>query len=126
VSERTFQVLVGDDHEDSALSLALVLEAAGYAVRAETSGRAVFDAATEQRPDAIFLDIGMPVLNGYEVCRLVRAEPWGANVLIVALTGRGHDDDRRKSSEAGFNHHFVKPIDPDKLISLLRAREFRG
>jgi len=114
------RILIGDDHEDSARSLALVLEIAGYEVHTAMDGRAVLDAAIDQHPDAIFVDISMPTMDGYEVCRSVRAESWGENVLIVALTGRGHDDDRRKSAEAGFDYHFVKPIDPDKLISLLR------
>ena len=67
----------------------------------------------------MFLDIGMPKLNGYEACRQIRAQPWGASIVIFACTGWGQVDDLRKSKEAGFNHHLVKPVDPGSLNDLL-------
>ena len=71
------------------------------------------------RPDVILLDIGMPKLNGYETCRRIREQPWGKNALLVALTGWGQDEDKRRSREAGFDHHMVKPVDPSALEKLL-------
>ena len=73
------------------------------------------------RPDLLVLDIGMPVLNGHEVCRRLRAQPWGADATVVALTGWGQDDDRARSREAGFDYHFVKPVNFAALDELLRS-----
>ena len=70
-------------------------------------------------PDIVFLDISMPRMDGYEVCRRVRAQPWGKDIVVIALTGWGQEDDRRRSEEAGFNGHLVKPVDYDKLLDLL-------
>jgi CheY-like chemotaxis protein len=72
-------------------------------------------------PDVALLDIGLPGMNGYEVCRRLRQEPWGAAMTIVALTGSGMDDDRKRSSEAGFDTHIVKPVDHDALMELLAS-----
>ena len=67
----------------------------------------------------ILLDIGLPKLNGYEACRRIREQPWGEDVVLIALTGWGQEDDGRRSHEAGFDHHMVKPVDPDALMKLL-------
>jgi CheY-like chemotaxis protein len=79
------------------------------------------EAAATFRPDVILLDIGLPKLNGYEACRRIREEPWGKNIVMVALTGWGQDEDRQKSREAGFNGHMVKPIDHAELMKLLAS-----
>ena len=71
------------------------------------------------RPDVILLDIGMPKLNGYEVCRRIRQQPWGKSMTVIAMTGWGQEDDRRKSQVAGFDFHLVKPVDLDVLFKLL-------
>jgi CheY-like chemotaxis protein len=71
------------------------------------------------RPDVILLDIGMPKLNGYDTCRAIRQQPWGGNTVIVAVTGWGQAEDRRKSQEAGFDYHLVKPVDPAAIEKLL-------
>ena len=71
------------------------------------------------RPDVILMDLGMPKLNGFEACRRIREQPWGRNVVIVAQTGWGLDDDKRKSQEAGFDFHMVKPVDPAALAKML-------
>lgn len=114
-------MLVGDDYEDSVVSLALVLESLGYEVKTATDGRAAFELAMDYQPDVVLLDIGMPTMNGYEICRGIRTdEAWGKSALIVALTGRGREDDKRRSREAGFDLHVVKPIDPNSLMGLLR------
>jgi CheY-like chemotaxis protein len=78
-----------------------------------------FDVAAAFRPHVILLDIGMPKLNGYDTARRIRQEPWGKNVLLVALTGWGQEEDMRRSQEAGFNAHMVKPVDPAVLGELL-------
>ena len=69
----------------------------------------------------ILLDIGMPKLNGYEACRRIREQPWGKNAFLVAMTGWGQDEDKRRSQEAGFDHHLVKPVDPAALEKLLSS-----
>ncbi len=71
------------------------------------------------QPDIVLLDIGMPKLNGYETARRIREKPWGRGVVLVALTGRGQDEDRRKSQEAGFDAHMTKPVEPGALENLL-------
>ena len=73
-------------------------------------------------PDTALLDIGMPQLNGYEVARALRQEPWGAGITLIALTGWGQESDRQKAIDAGFDRHLTKPIDPDALESLLTER----
>ena len=82
-------------------------------------------AAAAYRPDMILLDIGMPKLNGYEACRRIREQPWGKGILIAALTGWGQEEDKRRSHEAGFDHHLIKPVEPaaiEKLLVELEAR----
>jgi CheY-like chemotaxis protein len=79
--------------------------------------------AEELRPEVIVLDIGMPRLNGFEACRRIRAQPWSTGVVMIALTGWGQDEDRRRSMDAGFDRHLVKPVDPlvlEKLLSDLK------
>jgi CheY-like chemotaxis protein len=105
------RVLVVDDSRDAALLLGKVIELLGNEVRLAGDGQEAIDVATEFRPDAIFMDLGMPMLNGYEAAQIIRQQEWGQNVLLVALTGWGQDDDRRRTKEAGFNHHLVKPVE---------------
>jgi CheY-like chemotaxis protein len=112
-----------DDNVDSANSLAMLLGEIGNEIRTANDGLAALEAAGEFRPDVMLLDIGMPKLNGYEVARRVRAEPWGGKVFLVALTGWGQDDDRCKSAEAGFDHHLVKPVRLATLEELLATFE---
>jgi CheY-like chemotaxis protein len=77
------------------------------------------DVAGEFRPDVVLLDIGLPRLNGYEACRRIRSQPWGTHMVLIAVTGWGQEEDRRRSHEAGFDHHMVKPVDPQALMRLL-------
>ncbi len=91
----------------------------GNTVREAYDGPEAIDAAREFRPDALLLDIGLPTLDGYEVCRRIREEPWGGDVLVIALSGWGQPEDRRKSKAAGFDHHLVKPVRHDQLTDLL-------
>lgn len=119
------RILVVDDNVDAASSLAMMLKIMGHEVRTAHDGLEGVEVATAYRPDLILLDIGMPKLNGYEVCRRIREQPWGKNLFLVALTGWGQDEDRRRSQEAGFNHHLVKPVEPAALEELLAALESR-
>jgi signal transduction histidine kinase len=113
------RVLVADDNADSASSLALMLEILGHEVRTAQDGQEAVEAAEAFRPDVILLDIGMPRMNGYDACRRLREQPWGAGVFIAALTGWGQDEDKRRSREAGFDRHIVKPVEPAALEATL-------
>jgi signal transduction histidine kinase len=112
---RIRRVLVADDDSDSMTSLAMMLRLMGSEVRTARDGLEAVRIADEFRPDVILLDIGMPVLDGYDACRRIRSETWGAGIVIVALTGWSQEEDRRKSEAAGFDRHLVKPVDPDVL-----------
>ncbi len=113
------KVLVADDNEDAAESLVAILRIMGNSVRQATDGAQAVEIASEFEPDVVILDIGMPKLNGYEVCKRIREKPWGQKAFVVALTGWGQDDDKRRTREAGFDHHLVKPVNPDVLERLL-------
>ncbi len=106
------RVLIVDDNLDASASLGLVLRSLGYETRAAGDGLAGFEAAAEFRPDVALLDLGMPKLNGYDLARRIRGEPWGQGMLLIAVTGWGQDQDRARSADAGFDHHLVKPIAP--------------
>jgi CheY-like chemotaxis protein/anti-sigma regulatory factor (Ser/Thr protein kinase) len=112
-------ILVVDDNHDSAESLALVLRMKGHDVRTVHDGVAAVEEAARSRPDLILLDIGLPGLNGFDVARQIRRQPGAGAIRIVALTGWGQDEYRRRAEEAGFDHHFVKPVAPDDLDRLL-------
>ncbi|MGH8252393.1 MAG: ATP-binding protein, partial [Steroidobacteraceae bacterium] len=107
--------LVVDDNEDSAASLAMLLTIDGHEVRTAHDGAAAVEAVESFQPDVVLLDIGLPRLNGYEACQRIRGRPSGPDIVIIALTGWGQDEDRRKSKEAGFDHHMIKPVDYDAL-----------
>jgi CheY-like chemotaxis protein len=113
------RILVVDDNHDAARSLARLLNLAGNEVQTAGDGREAVAAAAAFRPDVVLLDIGLPVLNGYDVARQIRAQPWGGDMALIALTGWGQDEDRRRSREAGFDHHLVKPVDTDTMMRLL-------
>jgi two-component system CheB/CheR fusion protein len=119
------KVLIVDDNEDAAESLAALLELSGYEVRTAFDGRAALVAAGEFRPDAVLLDIGMPGMNGYEVAAHLRADERTRDVVLVALTGWSHEEELRKTAEAGFDHHLVKPVEPGKLHALLTTADGR-
>jgi CheY-like chemotaxis protein/two-component sensor histidine kinase len=113
------RVLVVDDVQASAKTLALMLNAIGQEVEMRSDGTAALQAAADFRPSVIFLDIGMPQMDGYEVARRLRQQPTFSGITLVALTGYGQDDDRRRALEAGFNYHLVKPASIDALEQLL-------
>ncbi len=116
------RVLIADDNKDAAEALAALLELANHDVRVAHSGRAALTLAQTFRPDVALLDIGMPELSGYEVAHALRQEPWGAGILLIALTGWGQDDDRQRAKDAGFDRHMTKPIDPGELVALLQPK----
>ncbi|HZZ94081.1 MAG TPA: response regulator [Usitatibacter sp.] len=118
------RVLVVDDNADAADSLAMLLCAHGDAVRLAYDGEQAVEEDTQFRPDIILLDIGLPKLSGYDVARAIRARR-GAVVLIVAITGWGQDEDRQRAREAGFDHHFTKPVDIDRLLEVLERERPR-
>jgi CheY-like chemotaxis protein len=115
------RVLIADDHVDAAIGLAEWLETMGYEVYTAYDGVDALDTARRVKPDALLLDITMPGLDGDEVCRRLRQEPWAREVMMAAITGYGGAEDRRRSREAGFDHHFVKPVDPRKIRDLLQS-----
>jgi CheY-like chemotaxis protein len=116
------RILIADDNQDAADSLSMLLQLAGHDVRVAHLGRAALALAEAFRPDTAVLDIGMPDLSGYEVAQMLRREPWATKMQLIALTGWGQHDDRRRAMEAGFDHHLVKPVDTDQLRGLIVSR----
>jgi PAS domain S-box-containing protein len=113
------KVLIADDNQDAAASLGMLLHVMGHETRLAHDGLEALEAAEVFRPDIVLLDIGMPQLNGYETARRLRARPWAASTVLIALTGWGQEADRRRARDAGFHHHVVKPLDPDVLAEML-------
>jgi CheY-like chemotaxis protein/anti-sigma regulatory factor (Ser/Thr protein kinase) len=118
VQRMSRRILVVDDNQDSAYFLALLLEHHGHEVRQAHDGLEAVEAAAAFQPDVVLLDIGLPVLDGYEAAQRIRQQ-LGSELVLVALTGWGHESDRRRSEAAGFNAHLVKPVDNDALIQLI-------
>jgi|SRR5690349_7767395 CheY-like chemotaxis protein len=114
------RVLVVDDNADAAESLGMLLEVRGNEVRIAYDGLEALEAAGAFRPEIVLLDIGMPKMSGYEVARRLRAAR-GDSVMIVAITGWGQEEDRRRAREAGFDHHFTKPVDYEALLELIES-----
>lgn len=113
------RILVVDDNLDSANSLAMLLKLSGHDVHTAHDGVEAVDAAAKLQPNVILLDIGLPKLNGYDAARRIRQQRSDNGLVLVALTGWGQDEDKRRSTEAGFDFHLVKPIDPSALQKLL-------
>ena len=118
------RILVADDNQDAADSLALLLRMAGHEVRTAHDGQAALELAADWRPEVALLDLGMPRMDGFEAARRIRAAAWGEAMLLVAQTGWGQDEDRRRTAAAGFDAHLVKPVDHDALLGLI-ARSSR-
>jgi CheY-like chemotaxis protein len=113
------RLLVADDNVDAASSLAMLLSLHGQEVRTAFGGLEALRVAEEWHPDAAVLDIGMQDMNGYELCRRLRAQSWGRKLLLIACTGWGQDSDRELARVAGFDHHLVKPVDSEAMLRLL-------
>jgi CheY-like chemotaxis protein len=115
------RVLVVDDNEDAAESLAALLRIFGHEVGVAYDGEQALAVAPELKPDLVLLDLGMPRMDGHEVARRMRAQPWGGKMKIVALSGFGDGTDRARSLEAGCDAHLVKPVSPTELEAILAA-----
>ena len=113
------RLLVVDDNADAAQTLATLLSLHGQEVRAAFSAEEALQVAQEWPPDVAVLDIGLPDLNGYELCRRIRAQPWGAQPLLIACTGWGQREDIDRALDSGFDFHLVKPVDPNAVLRLL-------
>ncbi|MRW89255.1 response regulator [Duganella sp. FT80W] len=120
------QVLVVDDNQDAADSLTALLELDGFDVRTVYDGAAAIAAVDTRAPDMIVMDLGMPGMDGYETARAIRQKPGAERILMLALTGWGQGDARRRTMEAGFDHHLVKPVELEQIIRLAGARHNRN
>jgi PAS domain S-box-containing protein len=115
------KIMVIDDNQDAAETCALLLELSGHRVKTAFTGRRALELAAAFAPNAMLVDIGLPDINGYELARKIRAASWGRDAVLIALTGWGQEEDRRRAFEAGFNHHLTKPIAPEVLESVLQS-----
>jgi CheY-like chemotaxis protein len=113
------KILVADDNRDAAATLGMILELGNHEVSVAHDGHEALKAARAACPEAVILDIGMPGMCGDEVARQIRSESWGADVLMVAVTGWGQAEDKARAAAAGFDHHLTKPVDIDRLEKLL-------
>jgi CheY-like chemotaxis protein len=118
---RALKVLVVDDNMDAATGMSMLLRAFGHEVRSTYDGASAMKVALEFVPDVVLLDIGLPLINGYEVAKWIRQEPKLKQVVLVAMTGYALESDRQRSQEAGFHHHLVKPADFVHVQSILSA-----
>jgi PAS domain S-box-containing protein len=116
---RSGRVLVVDDNHDAALSMATLLRITGFQASIANDGAEALAAMEKERPEIVLLDLGLPRFDGFEVCRRARGAEWGREMRIFALTGWGQDEDLRRTNEAGFDGHLVKPVDFDELLALL-------
>jgi CheY-like chemotaxis protein len=119
------RLLVVDDNRDAAESMSMLLEMWGHEVAFAYDGPSALETAQRWRPQAIFLDIGLPGMDGYEVAERMRELPEARNAVLVAITGYGQEDDRLRSRRAGIDHHLVKPVAPDTLRRLIDSLEMR-
>ena len=117
--DKRFRILVVDDNADAAHMLAMFLEMSGYQVDVEFDARSALERSRVAPPDVCLLDIGLPEMDGNELARRLRAQLETKNALLVAVTGYGYEHDRQMALSAGFDHHFVKPVDPRELLALL-------
>ena len=113
------RVLDVDDNKDAAESMSMLLEMWGHQVVYAYDGPTALERARTWQPEAVFLDIGLPGMDGYQVAERLRGLPKGKDAILIAITGYGQDDDRRRSRRAGIDHHLVKPVAPDALRSLI-------
>ena len=116
------KILLVDDNEDSTRALGMLLEHVGHLVVTAHDGAEALAKAREVNPDVVLLDLGLPVLDGYQVAEALRADEGGAHLLLVAISGYGQPNDRARSKAAGFDQHLVKPVDCGVLLDLLQRR----
>ncbi len=113
------RLLVVDDNKDAAESMSMLLEMWGHEVACAYDGPTALETAEQWQPEAVFLDIGLPGMDGYEVAERLRELPQAKDAVLIAITGYGQEDDRLRSRRAGIDHHLVKPVSPDALRSLI-------
>lgn len=123
VPSSKLRVLVVDDNVAAAKMLGMSVKMLGNEVRTAGDGQEAIEIAADFQPDVVLMDIGMPRMNGYEAARYIRQQPWGQKMFLIALTGWGQEEDKRQTMEAGFDHHLVKPAEPDELQELLASVE---
>jgi DNA-binding response OmpR family regulator len=116
---RKHRVLVADDNEDAGESLAMLLRLDGHEVHVASNGNDAMTMFDRLNPDVAILDIGMPGLSGYDVASRIRDRETGRHAMLIAVTGWGQETDKTRASEAGFDHHFTKPVEPEALSALL-------
>jgi CheY-like chemotaxis protein len=117
------RVLLVDDNPDSSEPLSILLQTRGHETRVSTDGEDAIAVADDFRPDCVVLDLGLPRMDGYEVARRLRDRPYGADLLLVALTGWAGKDVRSKAAEAGFDYHLVKPVNWEELERIVKSAE---
>jgi len=119
--------LIADDNLDVVETFEIMLQTLGHEVHTATDGIQVLERAEQFKPEVIMLDIGMPKLDGFETARRLRQQAWARDTLLIAVTGWGHETDKRMSAEAGFNAHLVKPIEMPAILKLLdKVDEFKA
>jgi signal transduction histidine kinase/ActR/RegA family two-component response regulator len=123
VGTSPLRILVADDNRDAAESLAALLRMVGHEVRIAYDGVEAVGVASEYRPDAVVLDIGMPKMNGYDVAKKLRAEATGKDITIIVVSGWGQEADKQRSRESGIDHHLVKPLEPSSLLRVLASNK---
>ena len=121
-TKQSLRILLVDDNEDAVRSLEKLLTALGYDARATTSGEGALAEGASFEPDVILLDLGMPEMDGFETAAAIRAQAWGRDVRVIALTGWGQQEDFRRTREAGFAAHLVKPLKTYDLLQILQNR----
>ena len=121
ITPRAF--LVVEDNVDAAASLVRLLRLSGHKAQVAHDGLEAVKAAEQHRPDLVLMDVGLPKLSGHEACRQIRSHPWGKNIIMIALTGWSQEEDRRKSKEAGFDAHMIKPLNYDELMAFLATTD---
>jgi len=114
-----YHILVVDDDENCAKTTMWILESLGHTVEMALDGRTAIELAKSLHPDVVLLDIGIPGMNGYVICKAMRKEPVLQNTTFIALTGWGHKEHRERSKDAGFDYHLVKPVDIEMLKNIL-------
>ena len=115
------RVLLVDDNADSSEPLSLLLQSRGHETRVAIDGISAIALADEFRPDFVLLDLGLPLMDGFEVARRLRQQPYGSDLVLVALTGWAGKEIRTKAAEAGFDYHLVKPVDWDELDKIVQS-----
>ena len=112
------RILIVDDNRDAAKTMSMLLNLLGYETVTAFDGLIAIEAARDFRPEIILMDLGLPKLSGHDACRKIREELWGSEIVMIALTGLGQDQDRRASETAGFDRHLVKPVAIETLKSV--------